>query len=240
MRAFIRLFQKSGSPVRGFRSASRTHVGRVRSVNEDRVLDRPDLRLWAVADGMGGHHAGDVAAEHVVAGLTRWREQQGAESLPEAVMHAHRQLREVTGGNGGTTLVAAVAENNALRISWAGDSRAYLIRSGKLRQLTRDHSVVQQLLDAGLIDTETSVNHPQANVVTSALGTSVEPLIESTTVSIAPGDRVLLCSDGLSRSLLERDIGEDCGLPVLADRMITQAIERDGHDNASLVLIEFL
>lgn len=233
------MFRRSERKIGGFRSASRTHVGRVRSVNEDRVVDRTDLRLWAVADGMGGHDAGDVAADFVIAELTRWREKGGAGSLRDAVLQAHQRLREVTGGNGGTTLVAMVANGNEIVICWAGDSRAYILQSRKVRQLTRDHSVVQQLLDAGLIDAATGANHPQANVVTSALGTRVEPLIECISINPAPGDVVLMCSDGLSRSLQEHDIGGGRDLSGLADSLIEKMLKRDGTDNASLVLVEF-
>lgn len=239
MSALKRLFRRPVGAVDAISSISRTHVGRVRAINEDRVLDRTDLRLWAVADGMGGHQAGDVAAEFVIGELTRWGEHRGTESLSEAMLRAHRQLREVTGGNGGTTLVAMVARENDVQICWAGDSRAYLIRAGRLRQLTRDHSVVQQLLDAGLIDEAESRSHPHASVITSALGTNALPLIESSTIPISSGDRVLLCSDGLSRSLGEDDAMGELPPAVLADRMMAAAIERDGSDNVSLVLIQF-
>ncbi len=239
MSALKRLFRRHVAGADAICSISRTHVGRVRAVNEDRVLDRTDLRLWAVADGMGGHRAGDVAAEFVIAELTRWGEHPGTESLSEAILRAHGQLREVTGGKGGTTLVAMIARRSDVQICWAGDSRAYLIRAGRLRQLTRDHSVVQQLLDAGLIDEADSRSHPQASVITSALGTNALPLIESSTVSISPGDRVLLCSDGLSRSLREHDAMGELSSSVLADRMMAAAIERDGSDNVSFVLVQF-
>lgn len=239
MRAFARLFGKSRAAPGEIGSVSRSHVGRVRKVNEDRVLDRPDLGLWAVADGMGGHSAGDVAAETAIDELERWGERREAASLDAAMLRAHARLLSVTGGKGGTTLVAMVAAGGEAHICWAGDSRAYLIRTGALRQLTRDHSLVQQLLDAGLIDAPAARTHPQANVVTSALGTGVPPLIESITIPIAPGDRVLLCSDGLSRSLSEDKVAGDVALPVLADGLIAAAMERDGSDNASLVLVRF-
>lgn len=239
MNALKRLFRKPGPRLDAARSISRTDVGRVRSTNEDRVLDRADLRVWAVADGMGGHRAGEVAAEFIIAELARWGQRQETTGLNAAVLHAHEKLLKVTGGQGGTTLVAMVAAQGEAHICWAGDSRAYLIRGGTLRQLTRDHSIVQQLLDAGLIDEATSLTHPQANVVTSALGSSGQPLIEGISVSILPGDRVLLCSDGLSRSLRAQDVSSDKPLPELADQMMTQALERDGRDNVSLVLIQF-
>ncbi|WP_379923225.1 PP2C family protein-serine/threonine phosphatase [Erythrobacter sp. R86502] len=239
MNALKWLFRK---PVRGAdtsQSVSRSDVGRVRTANEDRVLDRTDLRLWAVADGMGGHRSGDVAADFVVAELTRWGERQNTAGLNAAVLQTHEKLLELIGGQGGATLVAMVAGHDEVQICWAGDSRAYLIREGTLRQLTKDHSIVQQLLDAGLIDEATSHTHPQANVVTSALGSSRYPLIEEIAVSILPGDRVLLCSDGLSRSLRAQDILNQKPLPELADQMLMQALERDGRDNVSFVLVQF-
>ena len=238
-RALARLFGKSRAASGDVGSVSRSHMGRVRKVNEDRVLDRPDLGLWAVADGMGGHSAGDVAAATAIAELERWGERRGSASLDAAMLRAHARLLAVTGGKGGTTLVAMVAARGEAHICWAGDSRAYLICTGRLRQLTHDHSLVQQLLDAGLIDAPAARTHPQANVVTSALGTGVPPLIESITIPIAPGDQVLLCSDGLSRSLKEDEVAGDAALPVLADRLIAAAMERDGSDNASLVLVRF-
>ena len=238
-RALARLFGKTRAAPGDVGSVSRSHVGRVRKVNEDRVLDRSDLGLWAVADGMGGHSAGDVAAETAIAELERWGERQEEASLEAAMLRAHARLLAVTGGKGGTTLVAMVAAGGGAHVCWAGDSRAYLIRTGRLRQLTRDHSLVQQLLDAGLIDEPAARTHPQANVVTSALGTGVPPLIESVTIPVAPGDRVLLCSDGLSRSLQEADVGGEIALPELADGLLAAAMERDGSDNASLVLVRF-
>ncbi|MGB3710813.1 MAG: protein phosphatase 2C domain-containing protein [Erythrobacter sp.] len=239
MSAFERLFRKPTAMMSTVRSVSRTHVGRVRAVNEDRILDRADLGLWAVADGMGGHSAGDVAAEFLINELASWGEQNGGAGLRETVLRAHRNLIEMTSGEGGTTLVAMLAGEGEAQICWAGDSRAYLIRAGELSQLTRDHSLVQGLLDAGLIDEAGSQNHPQASVITSALGVSTDPLIESRTLDVAPGDRVLLCSDGLSRSLSERDVAGAIALAALADRLMTSALQRDGGDNVSLVLIEF-
>ena len=239
MRAFARLFGKSPEAPRDVGSVSRSHVGRIRKVNEDRVLDRPDLALWAVADGMGGHSAGDVAAETAIAELERWGERRETPRLNAAMLRAHARVLAVTGGKGGTTLVAMAVAGGEAHICWAGDSRAYLIRAGRLRQLTRDHSLVQQLLDAGLIDASAARTHPQANVVTSALGTGIAPLIESITIPIAPGDRVLLCSDGVSRSLRDDEVAGDVALPVLADGLIAAALDRDGSDNASLVLVRF-
>ncbi len=224
------------SPV--IRSTSRTHVGRVRSVNEDRLLDAPDRALWVVADGMGGHRAGDVAADALIACLEARGSLPDAASLDAALVEANGAIREQTGGQGGTTVVALQIIGTTATLSWAGDSRAYLIRDGALRLLTHDHSVVQQLIDAGVITPEQALHHPHANVITNALGTSTEVQIDTSAIELMSGDRILLCSDGLSRSLSERDVSGDCALDPLADRLLTNALQRDGHDNISLILVE--
>lgn len=225
-------------PPSVIRSTSRTHVGRVRSVNEDRLLDAPDRALWVVADGMGGHSAGDVAAEALVAHLAESEPLPDAASLEAALVEANRTIRDRTDGQGGTTVVALQIMGMAATLSWAGDSRAYVIRDGALRLVTHDHSVVQQLIDAGVITPEQAQHHPHANVITNALGTSIEVRIDTAEVELMPRDRILLCSDGLSRSLSERDVAGECALDQLADRMLTNALQRDGNDNISLILVE--
>ncbi len=219
-------------------STSRTHVGRVRRVNEDRLLDAADRLLWVIADGMGGHSAGDIAAETLVAHLDASATIDDPASLGQALTQANGLIREKTGGQGGTTVVALQIEREVATLSWAGDSRAYLIRDGQLKLLTHDHSVVQQLVDAGVISEEQALHHPHANVITNALGTSSEMRVDTVSATLAPGDRILLCSDGLSRSLSERDVIGDITLDQLADRMLTNALQRDGQDNITLVLVE--
>lgn len=233
------LFRKPKTiPPFAIRSTSRTHVGRVRSVNEDRLLDAPERALWVIADGMGGHKAGDVAADTLVAHLEASTAITDAATLKDALIQANDLIRAQTEGQGGTTVVALQVAERVATLSWAGDSRAYLIRDGELRLLTHDHSVVQQLVDAGVITTDQALHHPHANVITNALGTSAEVRIDTVTVDLIPHDRILLCSDGLSRSLSDRDVAGDCGLDPLADRMLTNALQRDGQDNISLILVE--
>ncbi|WP_331043026.1 PP2C family protein-serine/threonine phosphatase [Sphingomonas sp.] len=219
------------------RSAARTHVGRVRTINEDRVLDRPGRRLWAVADGMGGLSAGDVAADLAVATLDALASVTEA-ALLEALQHANTEILAAGGGRSGTTIVAAHIAGDLLTVFWAGDSRAYHVRGTRVRKLTRDHSVVQDLIDAGLLDEDKADGHPRSNVVTRALGVVAPVAIDTVRVTLEPGDRVMLCSDGVSRSLILRDLARGGALNALADTLLTGAIERDGSDNASLVLIE--
>jgi serine/threonine protein phosphatase PrpC len=220
------------------RSAARTDVGRVRSVNEDRVLDAPDRALWAVADGMGGLSAGDVAAQTAVTMLAAIEAVSEA-SLLDALQRANAAILAQGGGRSGATIVAAHAHAGVATVLWAGDSRAYQVRGTTVRRLTRDHSVVQDLIDAGLLDEAQAEGHPRANVVTRALGVTTPVTIDTMRVAVAPGDRILLCSDGVSRSLDLRDLGRGGALDALADRLLGAALERDGSDNASLVLIDF-
>lgn len=219
------------------RSAARTHVGRVRTVNEDRVLDRPERGLWAVADGMGGLSAGDVAAAQAVATLDSLEAIDEA-ALLDALQRANAAILAEGGGRSGATIVAAHIAGDVATIFWAGDSRAYHVRGTKVRRLTRDHSVVQDLIDAGLLDEDKADGHPRANVVTRALGVQAPVAIDTVQVTLEPGDRVMLCSDGVSRSLDVHDLGRGGALDDVADRVLAGALERDGTDNASLVLIE--
>ena len=225
-------------------SVARTHVGRVRIVNEDRVFDCPDRRMWAVADGMGGHAGGDLAAQAVV---DRLRTLTASErtlhftdmlvALGQAngdIRHRNDRLRT----DAGSTVVAAMIHDRSLFVAWAGDSRAYLLRNGNLQLLTRDHSLVQDLVDAGLVPASRAENHPKAHVITRALGADDNPQLQTLTTELQDEDRVLLCSDGLSRSLQSGDVGEQ-SVDQLAEDLLSNALARDGSDNISLTLIEY-
>lgn len=224
-----------------WRAVSRTHVGLVRPINEDRLFDGAACGLWAVADGMGGHAGGDLAAQQVVDTLRlACDEAVDPDRLGAALHHAHadvhaRNLRLRT--NAGATVVAAVIAEGMLTVFWAGDSRAYWGGPTGVTQLTHDHSVVQELVDAGLIDPAAAASHPHANVVTRALGIAATVTLDRVTVPATAG-RLLLCSDGLSRSLHDADLRRDEPLEALADRLLSQALTRDGSDNVSLVLVE--
>lgn len=223
-------------------SVARSHVGRVRTINEDRVLDCPAARLWAVADGMGGHSGGDMAAQTVVDRLRALAASGHCVALDEvlfALSQANAAICDrnaATASDAGTTVVAATIVGDEASIAWAGDSRAYRLRDGRLDLLTRDHSVVQELVDAGLLTPAQAQRHPRANVITKALGVAVELECQTLTVTLAPTDRLLLCSDGLSRSLQPDDVWIGTDAATAAD-MMTSALERDGTDNISLVLI---
>lgn len=224
------------------RSAARTHVGRVRKVNEDRVLDLPARNLWAVADGMGGHHAGDVAAQIAVDALNDLAalgRRIGVDEVIAALQGANAAIRQRFASadrSSGTTVVAALLDDDRLDILWAGDSRAYRSRNGHLELLTRDHSLVQEMVDAGTLASSAAAGHPNANVITRALGVGSDLVIDRLTTSVRPGDHILLCSDGVSRTLGD-SLAPQARIDTLAQSVLDDALARDGSDNASVVLI---
>ena len=226
-------------------SIARTHVGRVRTINEDRVFASTEHGLWAVADGMGGHFAGDVAAEAIIETL---RALVGSPSTPDddmietSLIAAGRHIHAGNAGSSrvsGSTIVALHADGDSATLFWAGDSRAYRARDGRLERLSRDHSLVQELVDSGALTPEQADRHPQAHVITRALGAAAEVAIDRRDVTVRPGDLFLLCSDGLTRGHADPALLEYCGRPLatIADELMADALAAGGADNISLVLI---
>lgn len=224
-----------------FASAGASHVGRVRRVNEDRLLDRPDRGLWAIADGMGGMARGDLAAESAIAALSALAEKDAVteDMVAAALAETDRRLRaDRAMHGGGTTIVVLLADDAGAILLWAGDSRAYRLEPARARPLTRDHSLVADLVAAGLIEAAAADSHPQANVVTRALGAGDPAPVERLHVAFAPGDRLMLASDGCYRSLAPGDAPPTLSVADCAARLVANAVERDGSDNASCVVIE--
>ena len=230
------------------RVAARTHEGCKRKVNEDAILDRPDLGLWAVADGMGGHKSGDVASALVVEAL-------GARSLGGALADRIDEVRaRLSAANTrlialrtdknatiGTTVVALVVEGPAFGCLWAGDSRAYRLRDGVLAQLTRDHSLVQDLVDLGEVAAADARDHPNANVITRAVGASQVLEIDLTAGEMLPGDVYLLASDGLTKVVEDAEIETRLREPdvnALADGLIALCLDRGAPDNVAVVVLQ--
>lgn len=225
------------------RSVSRSHVGLRRAINEDRVFDCAALGLWAVADGMGGHRGGDLAAQAVVdefRSLADARAALTAEDVDQAIQRANAAIvarNRLHGLDAGATVVVALLQGTTARIAWVGDSRAYRVQA-RFDPLTRDHSVVQELVAAGLLAPAMAERHPQANVVTRALGVADTVEIDWVVVELGAGERLMLCSDGLSRSLGEDARDAAAPLDQAADALLVGALHRDGSDNISLILIE--
>ncbi len=237
--------------VEQFRARAITHPGTVRGHNEDMFVDRPDIGLWAVADGAGGHQAGEVASAAIAAAL---RAISGTLSPADTIVsvrrsmtetHAALQQRAAEQGNGtiiASTVVVLVVREGRFDCLWAGDSRAYLMRGEAFRRLTRDHSLVQELVDAGHLDARDAEHHPRANIITRAVG-AAGPTLELDLVAgtIEPGDRFLLCTDGLSKAV------DDTALAGLlrsnppeaaAEAMLQAALAHKARDNVTAVVLE--
>lgn len=234
-----------------FHSWSTTHQGAVRTYNEDRFVDRPELGLWAVADGAGGHQAGDVASGMIAAALDAMPAGlSAAELLAQVrlrVTESHDALCAEAARRGPGTIIAStvvvlVARDAHFACLWAGDSRAYLLRDGRMTQISRDHSLVQELVDAGAIRAEDAEGHPQANVITRAVGAETDAFeLEKVSGRLLPGDRFLLCSDGLCKTLPDATIatllGSPAGVPV-TEVMIAASLARGATDNVTAVGVE--
>jgi len=229
-----------------FHGAGLTHAGRVRPRNEDSILTDPTGVLWAVADGMGGHGNGDVASDIVIDCLSRLPDDVlAAPALRVQLEEANRVVlarAEAEGRQGmGATVVAMMIQNSVANIAWAGDCRAYLMRRGALRLLTRDHTVVQNLVDQGLLSPADRKGHPEGNVVTRAVGGEPELEVEALGVPLVAGDRVMLCSDGLTACLSDQEIADHLrreGSPeAMCAALVHAALEAGAPDNVSVVTL---
>lgn len=230
----------------GLASSFATHPGAVRKRNEDSVVHRPEIGLWAVADGAGGHGAGDVASQAVAAGLgTIPAGLSASELLAEvrlSLAATHAQLQQEAAADGGnriiaTTVVALMARHGHFACLWAGDSRAYLLRGGLLQRVTRDHSLVQEMVDQGALSEEEAESHPQANVILRAVGASGDLELDKVSGRLAPGDRLMLCSDGLFKTVSEAEIAALLTESREASALVDLAVARGARDNVSAVLL---
>jgi serine/threonine protein phosphatase PrpC len=234
------------------RAAASTDVGLRRKINEDRYGLAPDLGLYLVADGMGGHTAGQVASELAAdAALQAIRALEGAsaslaEKLRYAVASANRaiyttarQRPELAGM--GTTLVCLLAGEGRAALAHVGDSRAYLVRADRIRQLTDDHSIVGELLRRNEISEDAAREHPHRHVLTRALGVrkAVEPDLAELTPQ--PGDIFVLCSDGLTNHVEDHEIAktvaQESDMQEACERLIDLANGRGGEDNTTIIAV---
>jgi protein phosphatase/serine/threonine-protein phosphatase Stp1 len=222
-----------------------------RKHNEDTYVDRPDLGLWAVADGAGGHHAGEVASGMIRESLEAIPPGLSASELLAEVRNriemTHDALRAEAERRGpdviiASTVVVMLARNDFFACLWAGDSRAYLLRDGVLQQITRDHSLVQELVESGVIRPEEAEHHPRANVITRAVGAELDDfLLDKVSGRIQLGDRFLLCSDGLCKTVPEHELAAllgEKGSPPPPDTLIAAALALNASDNVTAVMVE--
>lgn len=225
---------------------SRTDVGYVRDHNEDSLIIIPPL--FAVADGMGGHEAGEIASEITVNTLAELVPSHlDAEGLTAAVEAANYNVlkapRQGIGRNGmGTTLTAAMLEGERLLIAQVGDSRAYLLHKGSLQQITRDHSLMADLIEAGQITPEEARHHPNRSVITRAIGSDIHMRPDIYELNVSAGDRVLLCSDGLSSMVsnhaIEAIMRRQSDPQRCADELVAAALENGGADNVTVIVAD--
>ncbi|WP_293940974.1 protein phosphatase 2C domain-containing protein [Sphingomonas sp.] len=234
----------------GFECVTRTHVGLRRKVNEDSLLECTERGLWAVADGMGGHEAGEVASAMVVealAGLpiTSNLEADTANAV-SAMIRVNQELivlarSDIHPRTIGSTVVGLIIRDGQYRCFWAGDSRAYRVRSGVIRQLTRDHSLVQELVEAGMIAPDEAHNHPNANVITRAVGAAETLIVDTVGGDARPGDQFLLASDGLTRLVDDGEMRDEMAEfepSEAAGKLLDAVLVRGAPDNVSLIIIK--
>lgn len=225
---------------------SRTDIGYVRDHNEDSLIIIPPL--FAVADGMGGHEAGEIASEITVNTLAELAPSHlDAEGLTAAVEAANYNVmkapRQGIGRDGmGTTLTAAMLEGERLLIAQVGDSRSYLLHKGHLQQITRDHSLMADLIEAGQITPEEARVHPNRSVITRAIGSDIHMRPDIYELNVDAGDRILLCSDGLSSMIsnnaIESIMRRQSDAQHCADELVTAALENGGADNVTVVVAD--
>lgn len=232
-----------------FQTACVSDVGLAREQNEDNILERPDIGLWAVADGMGGYGGGDVASGAVVGALKTLAPPASASELladfEQIIARINADLREMgrarAGAILGTTLVTLLVHGPHFACVWCGDSRAYLRRNGILSQVSHDHSEVQELADRGLLRKEEAMTWARRNVLTRALGATDEAQLEIVDGPAYVGDRFLLCSDGLTVHVRDDEIASALGAvhPQRAvDDLLHLTLERGASDNVSMIVVD--
>jgi len=228
-------------------SAAQSHPGKRRNCNEDAVLSRPDVGLWAVADGMGGHQAGDIASQ-AIADALRTVTLSGdlsldVDKIEDTLISVNDELRlhaqtQCQGGTVGSTVVTLLARDEIGVALWAGDSRLYRLRRGRLEQITRDHNPISDLLDSGTVS-EAQVLSANTNIITRAVGGQADLNLDVVIFDVQPDDTFLLCSDGLYRELevtaLQQQLHGEM-LDDVADRLLEMCLEGPARDNVSLVL----
>jgi serine/threonine protein phosphatase PrpC len=229
-------------------STSRTHVGLRRKVNEDSMLVRDDCGLWVVADGMGGHEAGDVASAKVTHALDRLPTAGNLDQLMEeavtALKHVNRDLIALAGSADsqrsiGSTVVGLAIADGQYRCFWAGDSRAYRVRDSQIVQLTRDHSLVQNLVDAGMLQPNEAVDHPNSNIITRAVGVAEDLTVDMVSGEARSGDQFVLASDGLTRLVDDQELVAELtsnGPATAAENLIETVLARGAPDNVSIII----
>lgn len=239
----------AAAPVMRCESAGRTHPGKVRRINEDACVDRAEIGLWAVADGVGGEHAGDRASGLVVDSLGRVPAPSSGTGFLGDVGNSLRAVNQLlrieaqASGSGrlmASTIVSLLFFGGYFACAWAGDSRLYLFRHGRLQQVTRDHSEVQEMVDAGLLTPDEARVHPRGNVITRAVGAQDQLVLEMVQDQVRQDDVFLLCTDGLTKMLEDSEIAAllvGRTVQESVDALIEATLERGAKDNVTVMAV---
>lgn len=227
-----------------------SEVGKVRKHNEDSMLERPEVGLWAVADGMGGHAKGDVASQMVIDSLRKVHEglhlSRFVDDIEDRILTVNKKLLQKASESAkrvtiGSTVVILLTYDKYCVYMWAGDSRIYRLRESELRQISTDHSQVELYVEQGLISREDALLHPHGNMITRAVGAMDNLFLDMDIQEIAAGDRYLLCSDGLTKHLtdpeieefLEQGTAEEC-----CKLLIETTLSRGAGDNVTAIIVD--
>ncbi len=221
-------------------------MGNVRRVNEDSIIALPEIGLWSVSDGMGGHSGGDFASQTVAEALSTVPLGLPPKELMEAVRNVLRNAHTIIqqqsqDGTIGATVVTLIVAGDHFVSLWVGDSRLYRCRNGVTEMLTTDHSLVADLVLSGQITWDEAELHPQSNAVTRAVGVGDELEIDKVRGEVQSGDRFLLCSDGLTKYASQADLEfilRTTPMETVVDRLMTLALDRGGADNISIIVID--
>ena len=229
-----------------------THPGKVRKINEDACISCDNIGLWAVADGMGGHSAGDLASHNIVTALDKVKQPASlrdfVDEVETALLNSNTELRnisinEMDNRTVGSTLASLLIHENFCAYVWVGDSRVYRFRAGKLEQLSRDHSQVEEMIEQGLLLRENAEAHPDSNIITRAIGADDYLYVDVNVDEVKAGDTYLICSDGLSKHVPDDDIeaqiknGSDTAIDI-CNRLINLTLERGATDNVTVAIIK--
>lgn len=228
--------------------ATQTHVGKVRKLNEDSLLVVKDYPLLAVADGMGGHRAGEIASAMIVDNLAKLKLStklsQAQQQAEHSLLASNRKIidfsqRELDGVSAGSTIITLLAQEQRAVCLWAGDSRLYRMRHNTLEQLSEDHSYVAEMVRDGLLSAEEARGHPSSNIITRAIGILPEISIATMTFDIQDGDTYLLCSDGLYNELDDTEIQQLLShgdVYRCSVQLLNKCLERAAKDNITLII----
>lgn len=233
-------------------SSGSTHTGHVRNRNEDSILLLEDESLWLVADGMGGHHAGDFASQTITRNMGLFKQQSSLENsillLEENLLNSNAIIREKSNKMGmnttiGSTVVCTYIWQKYLFTFWAGDSRLYRYRDNELERLTDDHSYVEELVRMGKIDASDAENHPAANVVLKAVGIDDDLCMDFDYFEMSDNDIFVICSDGLYKDLDENEIisiivDNNSDMVALTQSLLSNSLDAGGTDNTSIITIK--